>query len=474
MPDLSSSNGRFAYLTSGPVGPAVFRLAWPVVLSEAIHTLFHMVDIAWVGRLGAWATAAVSSSMFVLWTIFSLANLVGVGLTAQVSRAIGAQDRERAARATAQAVVFSFSLGIAVSVLMILFSERLFLAIGASPEVVHAGGAYLRIFAAGAPLFFLSITLGAAMRAAGDTRTPMIVTSIALGTNALLDPLLIYGWGPFPRLEVSGAALATIICQAGGGFALIVLAFRGHAGLPFQVRSLLRPEPATMLAQARIGAPYSLVGILFSVNYILFAAVAARFGDAAIAVVGISNRLESITYLGADGFAVAAATLVGQNLGAGRPARAERATWIASGLMGTAAAILTVLFLLFPRALFGVFTGEGEVVSIGVSYLRILALCQVATALEGVIGGAFVGAGDTVPPMVIHLVFAIVRPVMAIGLAVGTGLGMNGIALTITATCIVRAMVLVVIFRRGRWKDKGLPGDHPSILPPEDAPDLAV
>jgi len=464
----------FDYITKGPVGQAVVRLAWPVVLAEALHTLFHIVDIAWVGRLGAWATAAIASSMFALWTVFAVANLVATGLTAQVSRSLGAGDRERAGHANAQAMLFAFGLGCIVALLCWLLAGRLFVALGATPAVARAGGRFLTIYGAGAPFSFLYTTSSAAMRASGDTRTPMIITASALAANAALDPLLIYGWGPFPRWEVAGAACATVLCQTAAAAAFLTLASRRHPAFPLEPRSLLRLDARVIGLQARIGAPYCLVGTLFSLNYLLFSAVAARFGDAALAVIGISNRLESITYLAADGFAVAAATLVGQNLGASRPERAERGAWLATATVSAAAAGLTLILLLFPRELFRIFTPDPAVIGLGAGYLRILALCQVATAVEGVLGGVFAGAGDTVPPMTIHLLFGAARPGLAYALAVGLGLGLTGIALTISITCILRAALLLAIFLRGGWKRHRLPGWIPPPLPAEDAPDLTT
>src|SRR5437867_3651433 len=165
-----AATDRFGYITSGPVGRAVIHLAWPVVLSEALHTLFHVVDIVWVGRLGAWATASISSSMFALWAVLSVANLVSVGLTAQVGRALGARDVRRAENATAQALLFALGVGCAVGFACFLLADRLFQAIGATPEVAQAGAGFLRIYGAGAPLPSLYPTSPPPRRAPGTTR----------------------------------------------------------------------------------------------------------------------------------------------------------------------------------------------------------------------------------------------------------------------------------------------------------------
>jgi len=459
-------------ITEGPVGRAVLRLAWPVVASEAIHTLFHFVDLAWVGRLGAWATASVSSSMFALWTVFAIGNLVATGLTAQVSRAMGAGDRDRAAHVAAQGLLLAVGLGGLVGVAGWFGAGPLFHALGVSAEVARGGASYFAICAAGAPAAFFYLGSSAVMRSCGDTRTPLLVTASALAANGVLAPFLIYGWGPFPRWEVAGAAIATVLCMSAGAVAFLVIAARGHRSFPFRAASLAGPDFAVLTGQIRIGAPYALVGILFSVNYLVFARVAAAFGDAAVAVIGISNRLESVTYLGADGFAAASATMVGQNLGAGRPDRAEKAARIATAIMAVAATAYTALLLVAPALLLRIFTPDPQVVVLGCGYLRILALCQIATAVEGTLGGVFAGSGDTVPPMTIHLVFGLLRPPLAV-LLVGP-LGLAGVAVTITASCIVRASLLGGIFVRGRWKTHELPGWIPPPLPGDEAPDLSV
>ena len=190
----------------------------------------------------------------------------------------------------------------------------------------------------------------------------------------------------------------------------------------------------------------------------------------------IGNRLESVTYLGADGFGVAAATLVGQNLGAGRPERAESGAWISVRSMTVLSLVMTVLMLAIPRELFSVFTNDPAVLDLCATYARILAVCQLATGIEGVLSGAFAGAGNTVPPMTIHVVFGVLRPILAVVLAVHFGMGMAGIALTISGSCILRAFLLASIFRKGRWKSHRPPVGGPlpiSPIPSEDAPDLA-
>jgi len=219
---------------------------------------------------------------------------------------------------------------------------------------------------------------------------------------------------------------------------------------------------------ARVGVPYCLIGMLYSVVYLFYAKIAAHFGDAALAILGIGNRLESITYLTAEGFAVATSTFVGQNLGARNPARAEEGAWRATWIMSALGAGIGVLFLVAPELLLRCFTADAAAIELGIPYLRILAICQIFTGLEGAVGGGFVGAGDTVPPMLIHVGFALVRFPLAAWASWGLGLGIYGIAWTMSLTCILRGVLLAFWFRRGRWKTKSLPGSLRPFPSPEE------
>ena len=453
----------------GSIGRALFALAAPVIAGEALHIAFHLIDVVWVGRLGAWATAAVMTSMYSVWMALSLANLVCIGLAAHVSRAIGAGDRTHAGHVVAQAIWLALGLSFLIVLLGGAGAQLLFRIVGTDPQLSAAGTGYLRTLALGMPFSFLYLTAGAAMRACGNTRVPMIVTGTFVLANAVLAPFLIYGVGPFPRLGVPGSALATVCCMAGAVVVYGILLARRHPDLPFNARSLARPDPATLASLVRVGAPYCAIGTLFSIVYLWYSHVLAPFGDAAIAVLGIGNRLESITYLTADGFAVATSTFVGQNLGAGNARRAERGAWRAVRIMSAIGAGLGLVFLIVPDPLLSAFTRDPEVLRIGVAYLRILSICQIFTGLEGAIGGGFAGAGNTVPPMIVHVFFGIVRIPLATWAVFGLGLGLYGVAWTMSLTCILRGIVLALWFRRGRWKEQKLHGVRP--LPPSEEPE---
>jgi putative MATE family efflux protein len=443
-------------ITSGPIRPTILKLAWPVILAEGLHTAFQLVDIAWLRGLGPHATAAATTAMFALWTVFSLGQLVTTGVTAHVARAIGAGDRAGAARAAAQAVNLALLLGILVAIAGWFGARSLFDLIGAEPQVASLGTTYLRLMALGAPASFLYLGAAAVMRATGDTVTPLAVIAVSVGLNLVMAPFLIYGWGPFPRLEVAGAAITTVSCQVGAVIAFGVLALRRHRALPLAGRELGRLSWPLARSIVRIGMPYCVVTTSFSIVYLFFSRFAAQISPEALAVVGVANRLESLCYLPADGFASASATMVGQNLGAGKPARAMTGAWNAVGLMAALAGALTLLFLSVPRPLLGIFTDSPHVLAIGVPYLRVLSLCLIAVGVEGVIAGALAGAGDTLPVFFISVGMSCIRVPIAYLMAIVLGFGLMGIAWTITITCVVRAVILGAWFLRGRWVDRKL------------------
>jgi putative MATE family efflux protein len=453
--------------TRGPLLPALLRLAAPVVVMQLCHTLFHFVDVMWVGRLGATATAAVTTSFYVVWIIFALADIAGVAVAATVSRAIGAGDRASAAYGAAQSILLALVIGAACMVAGFALLRPILATIGASPEVVRLASDYLVVLLVGAPVAMLYVVCESTLRSAGDTRTPMWIIGVSLALNALLAPLLIFGPGPFPAWGVRGAAIATVIAQSAAVVAFLRVAWRGHAAFPLDRAALARPAWRYLGSLARVGVPYAGIGFLFAVVYLWFSAVSARFGTEALAVLGIGNRIESLTYLVAIAFGLAIEPMVGQNLGAGNPARAARAAWLGTGIMCAFGLAMGILMWFAPGALLRWFSADATVIALGTPYVRVLALCQIFVAIELTLNGAFSGAGDTVPPLVITVTLALLRVPMAWALALTTGWGMQGIAWTIVLTCVARGALIAWWFQRGAWKTKRLPtAAHP--LPAAD------
>ncbi|TMQ65130.1 MAG: MATE family efflux transporter [Candidatus Eisenbacteria bacterium] len=453
IPSAEPARGEPRSLPSGvtaPIPGALLRLALPVLASQALRLAYQWVDALWVRGLGVEATAAVTTSIFALWWVYSLNDVVAIGVTAYVSQLLGAGERARAGVAAYRGLRASALLGL-IGTLMGVFGARwIFGLMSPEPRMIEAGSRYLAIVLAGAPLPMMGITCESIMRASGDTRTPLLIDLVAVTLNAALDPLLIYGFGPIPALGVAGAAWATVISWVVLVVGYSIMAARGHRAFPLARRA--DGTPVRIAGMMRVGLPAALIGMMFSVVYVAFAHAASRFGTASMAVVGIVNRIEALQFITSLAIGSAGAPLVGQNLGAGRPERAERV--IRTGLSWNLwiSGAFTVLLWVFPSAFLTLFTRDPEVHRVGVPYLRILALCLIANGMEIVTAEAVMGSGHTRVLSWIFGSFSLLRIPLAFWVPGLGGLGVLGIAWVISGTCIVRGVLIVVWAARGTWK----------------------
>lgn len=437
-------------LLDQPIPGALLRLAIPVLLSNLLRISFQWVDALWVRGLGVDATAAITTSIFATWWVLSLNDVVAIGVMAYISQLIGAGERERAGLAAYKAIRGSALLGLIGTVAGVLWGRELFGLMTTDPRTLETGGRYLTIVLAAAPLPMMALTCESIMRAGGDTRTPLLLDLAAVGFNAVLTPLMVYGIGPFPRLEVAGAAYATAIAQGVLVASYLGLALRRHPSFPLARRA---PGPPIRIAgMARVGVPAALIGSMFSVVYIAFARAASAYGPAAMAVVGVVNRIEAIQFMTAVAIGMGAATLVGQSLGAGRPDHAERVIRIGQRWGLGVAAVLSVLLFAIPEVFLRLFSADPEVVRLGVPYMRVMTLCLVANALEIVTAEAVLASGHTRTMSIIFNLFSVARIPLAFVVPQWTGTGVVGIAWVITGTCLVRGTLIVLWARRGTWK----------------------
>jgi len=429
---------------------ALLRLALPVLASQALRLGYQWVDALWVRGLGVEATAAVTTSVFVMWCVFALNDLFAAGLAAYVSQLIGAGERGRAGIAVRKALLASCGIGLACAVGGALFARPLFELMDPAGGVVGPGATYLGIVLLGAPFILVSLSAEVAMRAAGDTRTPMLVDVFSILLNAVLAPVLIYGAGPVPRLGIAGAAWATVVAQVAMAACYVVIALRRHPRLPLAWRA--PGAPVGLAGLLRVGVPAAAIGILFSVVYLAFVRAASPFGEAAVAIVGVANRIEAIQFVLSLSVGYAASALLGQALGAGDPERAERVLRTAQRWALALSSVITLVMLLVPQVLIGMFTRDAALLEVGVPYLRILALTVVATGIEIVTAEAVIGSGHTREISLIYTIVSIVRVVLAPWVPHWGGSGVLGIAWLITLSCTLRAIVLVGWVRRGTWK----------------------
>jgi putative MATE family efflux protein len=380
--------------------------------------------------------------------VVSVAEMVSVGLTALAARRHGERRPGDAARAVGESLLFALALGTAVSAAGLVALDELFAVMRTPPEVTALGIDYLRTYLLGTPLIFGFFAVDAGFRAAGDTRTPFLILLVSVAVTLVLDPLLILGAGGLPRMGIAGAAFATVATR-GAAFAigLVLLARRG----------LLRvalPRFATVATVCRVGLPTALTGVLFSAIYVVLTRTTTRFGTPALAALGVGHRIESWFYMIGVGFGAAAAAIVGQNMGAGRADRAERAGWQAAAFATIPGCLAFALMLAFPAQLAALFTPDEAVVAETARYLRIAAVSQLFVAAEIVLEGALGGAGDTVPPMLTSTAFTASRIPLA-AWAAGR-FGTAGLWWTISLTATARGMAMMAIWRSGRWKRQAL------------------
>ncbi len=432
-----------------PIPVVIRRLALPAVASNLLMTTFASVDAFWVGtRIGPRGLAAVSTAVFWIWMVIALAEMVSIGLTAIAARRHGQRRTDDAARVVGEATVIALALGTVVGIVGALSVDRLFAVMHTPPDVTELGRSYLRIYFIGAPLIYGYFAVDAAFRASGDTRTPFVLLLVSTVITLILDPVLILGLGGMPRLGIEGAAVALVLTRGGAFLIGIGLLLR---------RGLLRVRPATwgtLVALARVGLPTALTGITFSLIYVALTRVTTQFGTPALAALGLGHRIESWLYTIGLGFGAAAAAIVGQNLGAGQPERAERAGWTTLYYASIPALGGALAALLIPEQLAGLFTNDPEVIDVAVRYLRISAIAELTVCAEIVLEGALGGAGHTIPPMLTSTTLTALRIPLAWWAA--SRWGVDGIWWTISLTAAARGLAMIALWRAGGWKHKSV------------------
>ena len=432
-------------LLGGSLRSTVLRVALPAVASNLLITLFGGLDTFWVGRaVGSAGLAAVTTSLFWIWLIISIAEMVSIGLTAVAARRHGERNPGAAAEAVWRAAVFSLGLGLVVAVAGLSGINALFSLMRAPAEVAGLGHAYLATYLLASPLVFGYFVVDAAFRATGDTKTPLLLLGVSIGVTLLLDPVLILGlWGA-PRMGIRGAAVATVTTRSlAFAFGIVLLLKRG----------LVRVSPvrlATIAAMCRVGLPTAATGVAFSLIYVALTRTATQFGTSAIAALGLGHRIESWLFMIGVGFGSAAAAIVGQNLGANQVERAERAGWITALYASAPGALFCVLGLTIPERGAGLFTHDAAVIAEAARYLRIAAWSQLTICVEIVLEGALGGAAYTVAPMVTSTAITAARIPLAVWAAARWGT--TGIWWVISITAIGRALAMAAIWAGGRWK----------------------
>jgi putative MATE family efflux protein len=437
--------------TAGPIPRAILMLAIPMVLEMALESVFAVTDVFFVGHLGPDAVATVGITESMLAVIYAVDLGLSMGAAATVARRIGERDPEGAARAAVSAVW----LGLAASVILGVIGAvgaPTFLSLMGAPPGVLANVGYTRIMLGFSGTITMLFLLNAIFRGAGDAAIAMRVLWFANSINILLGPCLIFGLGPFPRLGVLGAATATTIGRASGAvFALTRLA-RSSERLPVR-RVRLTPDPAIMGGVLRLSVSGAIQAFVGTASWIGVVRIVSRFGSEALAGYTIAFRMIVFALLPSWGISNAAATMVGQALGAKKPDRAARAVWLTGWYDCAVLTVVGLIFVLFAKPLVSLFTTDPAVLATSTSCLRIVALGFPFYAFGMVITQSFNGAGDTWTPTWVNVVvFWLWEIPLAYVLAIPLGRGVNGVFIAILIAFSSLAVVSALLFRRGTWQ----------------------
>jgi putative MATE family efflux protein len=451
---VEAVRGSHQDYTTGSLNRAILLLAVPMVLEMVLESLFAVVDVFWVGRLGANAVAAVGLTESMLTLVFSVAMGLSLSTTAMVARRIGEKDPEGAAVAGVQAIALGFFVSLAIGIPCFIFAPNLLRLMGASPEIVAMGSGYTRICLGGSFAVLLLFLNNAIFRGAGDAAIAMRLLWVSNIINLILDPCLIFGWGPFPRLGVTGAALATLTGRSIGVLYQFYRLMRGTERIRI-LSSQVRLSWDVLMRLIRV----SLTGILqFAIahtSWIGLVRIVSIFGAAALAGYTIAIRIVIFVILPSWGLSNAAATLVGQNLGAGQSDRAEKAVW-RTGLYNVIfLGAVGLVFIFFPEPIVRLFTHDPTVVPLGAACLRIVSYGNLGYAYFMVMMQAFNGAGDTITPTIVNFFgFWLFEIPLAYWLALPLHLHSNGVFASIAIAESSMAAVSAILFRQGRWKKK--------------------
>ncbi|WP_437917254.1 MATE family efflux transporter [Sorangium sp. So ce302] len=438
--------------TTGSIDRAIALLAIPMVMEMLMESLFVVVDVFWVSRLGADAVAAVGLTESLLALVYAIAMGLAVAASATVARRVGEGRHEEAAAMAGQAIVLGLLISLPISAVGALLAPRLLAAMGATPGVIAIGAPFASIMLLGNATILMLFVINAIFRGAGDAALSMRVLWLSNALNMALGPCLIFGLGPFPELGVAGAAVGTTLGRGAGVALQVFFLTRGSGRVRVRARHLV-PDPGALAALLRLFANGALQNVIGMASWSGLVRIIAPFGSAALAGYTIGMRVIVFAILPALGLSNAAATLVGQNLGAGRPDRAEAAVYRAGIWTTVMLGALGVVFAVGARAIVGAFTDDAEVLRFGTQTLRILSCGFLFYGFGLVFTQAFNGAGDTWTPTLLNFAcFWLWEIPLAWGLSGAAGLGPAGVFVAIAVAFSTFAVAGGLVFRRGAWK----------------------
>ncbi len=441
-------------LTDRPVLPTLMRLSWPIIVGQAMHLMYNLVDTFWVGRLGARYLAAITVSFPVIFLAFSLGLGFSVSGATLVAQYTGAKSPEKANQAAGQVMIFGAVVAVIFALLSILFGRRMLALLGAGPDVLPHAWEYFSVLVAGIPLIFIFFMFSSVCEGAGDTVTPMKLKVASVLLNIILDPLLIFGFWIIPSLGVAGAAGATVISRVGASVIGLWLLFSGRKKIHLHARNFV-PDWKMLGLIVRIGLPAAVGYSALALAITVLTSIVAAFGTFTLAAWGIGNRVTALIRMPAMGVSKATGVLVGQHLGADQPDEACKTAYISIGAIFVVMITLALVFLVAAPYVGGFFSDEPAVIHSVTSYLRIAAFAFAFLAVQETIGGALQGAGKTMQKTFFHILtlWALQLPfTWTLGHALGWG--ENGVWWGIFFATFAGAAITMLWFMQGTWQSK--------------------
>ena len=441
-------------LLEGNILPALSALALPIMATSLIQMAYNLIDMIWIGKIGASAVASVGAAGMFMWLSNGLATLAKMGGQIKVGHALGAQKKEDAASYAQSSIQMGIVFAIGFGILSIVFADEMigFFQLN-SAQVIQDAKLYLMITCGLVIFSFMNQIFTGILTAMGNSRTSFIATGIGLVLNIVLDPLFIFGFGAIPPMGVAGAAIATVLAQLVVMLLFLYTILRDTV-LFSNIHILHSYSSQHTMEIFRIGLPSAVQSMLFSGISMVIARLIAGWGDAAVAVQKVGSQIESISWMTAEGYAAALNSFVAQNHGAKNTDRIREGYRLSMIVMLSWGVFCSFVLIVFPQLIFQVFIQEAEVLPMGVDYLRILGVSQLFMCMEITTAGAFSGLGKTLPPSIVSITLTGARIPMAILL--GRWLGLNGVWWAITISSIGKGIVLLGWFLKD-MKRAGIP-----------------
>lgn len=458
-PDISSNQKPAAVTrksrdwTQGSIVKNLLSLAWPMVVSNSLNVLGPTVDMIWLGILGPDSIAAVGISGMVVMLANGFLMGVFTGLRSMVARFIGARDNAGAVHVAQQAFVIAGILGLIFALIGIWLDRSILELLGVSSTVLEIGSVYMRINFIGMIAMSMRFTTDGIMQASGDSLNPMKLAVIFRLVHVTLSPFLIFGWWIFPEMGAAGAAMAGVFSQTVGTLLGLTILLSGRSRLRISFRNF-RFDLGTIWRLIKIGIPASVMGVQMQLGQLTMTLFVVQFGTAAVAAFSLCQRIDMVLSMPLMGIGAAAGVLVGQNLGAHQPERAEKSGWIALAFSEGILLVLGLLIMIFPVAVIHIFSSDPALDKIADTYLRIASVGYMVMAFSLVLQNCISGAGDTLPPMIIGIIIVWIIQIPLGWYLSRTTLGVFGVRWAVVAGAFINMITYAYYFRSGRWKYK--------------------